>query len=309
MDNIIITTGGVKELLDDLNVYKAKGPGEIPARILKETSNEITEAMRRYVEKGPPLFKGGKKARNKAANFTPVSLMSISCKVLEHILHSNIMKHLENNNTLTDLQHGFREHRSCKTQLIKTVNELAKSINQGEQIDSILLDFNKAFDKVCHRKLLLKLEHYDVRGRNLQWIKKFLEDRTQKVAVAWVTSSVSAVTRGVPPGTLLRKLLFLIYINDMPSTVSSTIGLFAGDAYIYRSIKNIGNCEIFQEDLQNLIQWEQSWSVEFHAGKCKVLRITNKRKVIKYCYLLHNVVLKEVSNAKCLGVTMNTRLS
>ena len=97
------------------------------------------------------------------------------------------MKHLQNSNILTDLQHGFRKHRSCETQLIKTVNDLAKAMNHGEQIDSILLDFSKAFDKVCHRKLLLKLEHHGIRGRNFQWIKKFLENRTQKVAAVGVT--------------------------------------------------------------------------------------------------------------------------
>ena len=111
------------------------------------------------------------------------------------MLHSNIMKHLENNNIPTDLQHDFRKHQSCKTQLIKTVNNLAKSKNHGEQIDSILLDFSKAFDKVCHLKFLLKLEHFSIRGRNLQWIRKFLENRTQKVAIAGVTLSVSAVAQ------------------------------------------------------------------------------------------------------------------
>ena len=166
--------------------------------MLKETSNEITEAMTLLFKASltqsdipdtwrqaliSPLFKGEKKDCNKAENYRPISLTSISCKVIEHILHSNITKHLENNNILTDLQHGFRKHRSCKTQLIKTVNDLAKSMNHGEQIDSILLDFSKAFDKVCHRKLLLKLEHYGIRRRNLHWIKKFLENRTQKVAV------------------------------------------------------------------------------------------------------------------------------
>ena len=95
----------------------------------------------------------------------------------------------------------------------------------------------------------------------------------------------------------------------MPSTVSSTMGLFNDDTYIYRSIRSIDNCKTLQEDLQKLIQGEQLWSTEFRSDKCKVLRITNKTKVIKYCYLLHNAILKEVSNAKYLGVTMNTRLS
>ena len=95
----------------------------------------------------------------------------------------------------------------------------------------------------------------------------------------------------------------------MPSTVSSTIGLLSDDTYIYRSIRNIDDCKILQEDLQKMMLWEQSWSMEFHPDKCKFLRITNKRKVIKYRYLLHNVILKEVSNGKYLDVTMNTRLS
>ena len=93
---------------------------------------------------------------------------------------------------------------------------------------------------------------------------------------------MSAVTSGVLQGTVLGPLLFLIYINDMPSTVSSTMGMFADDAYIYRSIRNTGDCEILQEDLQKLMQWKQSWLMEFHPDKCKVLRITNKRKLIKY---------------------------
>ena len=181
-------------------------------------------------------------------------------------------------------------------------------MNHGEQTDSILLYFSKAFDKVCHQKLSLKREHYGKRGRNLQWIKTFLENRTQKIAVPGVTSSVSAVTSSVPQGTVLGPLLFVIYINNMPSTFSSTIGLFADDTYVYRSIRNIDDCKILQEDLQKLMQWEQSWSMEFNPDKCKVLRIANKRKVIKYRYLLHNVIIKEVSNAKYLCITMNTRL-
>ena len=112
----------------------------------------------------------------------------------------------------------------------------------------------------------------------------------------------------VPQGTVFGPLLFRIYINNMPSTASSIIGLFADDRSICRSIRNIDNCKILQEELQKLVQWEQSWLMEFHPDKCRVLRITNKRKIIKYHNLLHSVILKEVSNTNYLSVTMNTRL-
>ena len=163
MNNSIRRTDGVKKLLDDLNGYKANGPDRIAGRMLNETSSEITKAMAllftltqsdipdRWREGLiSPLFKGWKKDCNKAENDRPISLMSISSKVLEHILHSNTMKDLENNNILTNLKHGFRKRRSCETQLIKTVNDLAKSMNHGEQTNSILPDFRKAFDKVSH---------------------------------------------------------------------------------------------------------------------------------------------------------------
>ena len=106
-----------------------------------------------------PTFKGGNKDHSKAENYRPISLTSITCKVLEHIIHKNRISHLDQQRILTDVQPGFRKSQSCETQLIKTVNNLAKSLNKGQQVDSILLDFSKAFDVVCHRKLLLKLHH------------------------------------------------------------------------------------------------------------------------------------------------------
>jgi hypothetical protein len=114
-------------------------------------------------------FKKGDKST--PSNYRPVSLTSICSKVLEHIIHSHIMKHLDKHQILTDYQHGFRASRSCESQLLIIINDIAKSMNAGEQMDTILLDFSKAFDKVPYQRLLLKLRHYGIRGNLLDWIE------------------------------------------------------------------------------------------------------------------------------------------
>ena len=122
-------------------------------------------------------------------------------------------------NNISDVQHGFRKSRSCKTQLITLVNDIAKSVNDGGQLDAVLLDFSKAFGKVNHRKLCLKLEHYGVRRELLNWIKNYLSNRTQKVIVEGKISDSVTVISGVPQGTVLEPLFFLLYINDLPDSI------------------------------------------------------------------------------------------
>ena len=122
-----------------------------------------------------PIFKKGDK--HQSSNYRPVSLTSITCKLLEHILHSNIMRHLDQHNVLCDNQHGFRKKRLCKTKLLSTVQEIVSSTAKGQQVDTILLDFAKAFDKIPHTRgtrLLHKLDHYRVRGNVKGWIESFL---------------------------------------------------------------------------------------------------------------------------------------
>ena len=160
-----------------------------------------------------PLFKKGDRCR--AENYRPISLTSHSCKLLEHVVHSNIMSHLEKNNALNDAQHGFRKKRSCVSQLITTLHDFATCLNNKEQIDAVILDFSKAFDKVDHEGLLLKLEHYGIRNSLLNWSRSFLLERKQKVLVDGKASSPTSVMSGVPQGTVMGTLFFLIYINDI----------------------------------------------------------------------------------------------
>ena len=139
-----------------------------------------------------PLFKKGDKS--KAANYRPVSLTSTCCKIMEHIVHSHLMNFLESNNILSDYQHSFRKKRSCETQLLVTVHDLAAGLDRHQQIDAILLDFSKAFDKVPHKRLATKLHHYGIRDQNLSWIKSFLADRSQQVVLDGKSSSPAPVT-------------------------------------------------------------------------------------------------------------------
>ena len=196
--------------------------------------------------------------------------------------------------------------QSCDTQLLLTVHDLAQGLRDQQQIDAVLLDFSKAFDKVPHRRLLLKLKHCGVRGPLLSWIGDFLAERSQKVTLEGTTSEEAAVTSGVPQGTILGPLLFLAYINDLPACVSSEARLFADDCLLYRTIKSQRDADILQDDLNSLQQWEAKWLLQpsFNPDKCEVLRVTNKRKnIIQSRYTIHGTVLNTVDKTKYLGVT------
>ena len=198
-----------------------------------------------------PIFKKGN--RSCPANYQPISLTSIRCKICEHIIVSQTMRHLDAHSILVDQQHGFRCRRSCETQLIIMTHDLAEILNRKSQEDIAVLDFAKAFDKVPHHRLLRKLRHYNIDSNVIGWIASFLSNRTQKVVVDSYESSVAPVLSGVPQGTVLGPLLFLIFINDISANLSSTIRLFADDCLVYRKIKSTTHCDALQEDLNKLV--------------------------------------------------------
>jgi hypothetical protein len=167
------------------------------------------------------------------------------------------MKFFESHNILSDKQHGFRKKRSCESQLILTIQDLAAGLNAKSQIDAILLDFSKAFDKVPHERLAAKLHHYGVRGNTLSWIKSFLANRDQEVILDGAKSNSSPVSSGVPHGTILGPMLFLVYINDLLSNVKAIGRLFADDCLVYRTIKTTDDAVSLQNNHDTLQQWEK----------------------------------------------------
>ena len=321
MADITFTTPGVEKILKNLNAHKAAGPDDISPRILKELATTIapilTVIFNRSYETGEvpmmwrranvvPIYKKG--AKCDPANYRPISLTCIVCKLMEHIIASNIMRHGNNNNILYDLQHGFRAKRSCETQLIEFSTDLHNNLQNGKQTDVLVLDFSKAFDKVGHKRLIRKLHHYGIGGKTNKWIESFLSTRTQTVVLDGERSYEGEVVSGVPQGSVLGPCLFLYYINDLPEGLSSKIRLFADDTIIYIAVSSTEDATILQADLDRLADWETKWMMEFHPAKCQVLTITKKRKQIRHNYTLRGTSLEHVNAAKYLGVTFTSDL-
>lgn len=314
---LVIHTQGIEKLLSELDINKATGPDNIPCRILRAGASALAPVLQvifsQTLESGEipldwllanvtPIFKSGD--RTLPVNYRPVSLTSVPCKILEHIIHRHIMDHFDRHDILTDAQHGFRPKRSCETQLLETTHDISQSLNDSKirQVDAIVLDFAKAFDKVPHQRLLSKLDFYGIRGPILHWIKTFLTTREQRVVLDGTQSSPISVTSGVPQGTVLGPLLFLSYINDLPLSLTSTTRLFADDSLVYRPIIDRNDCLRLQDDLTALEDWEAKWQMTFRPDKCHHIRFTRSSKPITFTYRLHDTILNTVRSHKYLGV-------
>ena len=322
IDDLVITVEGVEKLLYNLKPHKACGPDGIAARVLKHCSVSIAPILREIFQRSvatgelpedwlnadvAPVYKKGD--RSGPGNYRPVSLTSVVCKVLEHILHGHIMRHFERHAILADQQHGFRKGRSCETQLTSLVEDLHRIVDNRSQADLIIMDFSKAFDTVPHRRLLSKLNHVGIRNNIHSWIETFLTKRYQRVVVDGEASQCCPVKSGVPQGTVLGPLLFLVYVNDLPDNLSSSVRLFADDCIVYREIKNSQDAQTLQEDVDRLCLWEEKWQMGFNHSKCYSMRVTHKAKPLVTPYRMRDSILEEVSHHPYLGVELSSDLT
>ena len=227
---------------------------------------------------------------------------------MKHILVSQIMKHLEDNNILSDSQFGFRSIHSCESQLFITINDIAKGMDENHQVDAVILDFCKAFDKVEHSRLLYKLDYYRIRGNVLHWLKPFLYDCTQQVVVDGSKSSICKVTSGIPQGSVLGPVLFLIYFNDITINIKSEIRLFA-DILLYKVIASPTDHLILQNDLDTSTKWAKDWLMEFNIPKCSILHFTLHQNKSCFTYQMSGVPLSTALEHNYLGICLHHKLS
>ena len=249
LDNISISSSMVWREINKLKSEKSAGPDGWPIQVLKQCSQQISLPFSILFNKSfqsghlpcdwkiayiTPIHKKG--LRNVAGNYRPVSLTSTVVKLMKSIIKSSIFNHLISNNLISSSQFGFLPGHSCSTQLLYVMDIITSSLDHGLPVDVIYLDLQKAFDSVPHNRLLLKVESYGISGKFLGWIKSFLSDREQFVVLNGCKSGRHKVLSGVPQGSILGPLLFTIYVNDLPQSISSSVFMFADDTKLIRPI-------------------------------------------------------------------------
>ena len=295
LEELKIAEEKVKERLESLNPHKSPGQDGLHPRVLKELSNEISKPLAIIMQKSldehtlpqnwkdahvSPIFKKGSKSS--MTNYRPISLTSVICKQMEAIIKDHLMEYIAENEILTNFQHGFVPGRSRATQLLECVDYWTDMLDQGHSVDTIYLDFAKAFDSVPHERLLEKAKGYGIRGDILQWIRLFIKGRRQRVVVNGKKSSWRDVKSGVPQGSVIGPLLFLLFVNDMPNEIKCNIQLFADDAKIFKTVKNEEDHQDLVKDLDNLENWARLWQMKFNVGKCKVLHLGRRNPRYEY---------------------------
>ena len=216
---------------------------------------------------------------------------------------------MEQYGILTTLNQGFHAKFSCETQFLLTPQVLLLARDCKIQTDVAILEFSKAFDTVRHDRLFGKLRFFGIQGPLLDWTVAVSKTQEQTVVVDGRRSSPCIILSGVPQGTVLGPLLFLMHINDLPSVVTSQVRLFADDCLMYCPIRSITDQFEFQRDLSTLERRGDAWGMRFNASKCLIMQVHRSHSMLQHYYTLCNKVLSCVDAAKYLGVTISSELS
>ena len=218
---------------------------------------------------------------------------------------------MQTENLISEYQFGFIKGRSTSLQLLNIIYDWTNSIENCKFSDCVYLDYQKAFDTVPHKRLIKKLAAYNIHGKIIKWITYYLSDRKQYVEISGMKSDWQSVSSGIPQGSVLGPLLFLIYINNLPDEINSTIYMYADDTKLYREINSLDDHTILQRDLEKLCKWSEKWLLKFHPNKCSILSIGNQTSTYDYKLVSSNDShkIEYVNCIKDIGVTMDSALT
>jgi hypothetical protein len=325
LEFIRVTEKDVDDVIKGINTNKAYGPDNISPRLIKEARPSIVKILTLIFNKSlelskfPAIWKRAnvlpiyKKAETFiTSNYRPVSLLSILAKVFEKIVFKYLFKYFKENFLISIWQSGFLPGSSTITQFVEIYDQFCRAVNEGKEIRVVFLDISKAFDRVWHRGLLYKLKASGIRGRLLEWLKDYLTDRQQRVVINGEYSEWGSIKAGVPQGSVLGPLLFLIFINDITHVIKyCKIRLFADDTCLFIEVDD-PEIQALQlnEDLENLNAWANKWHVDFSPPKTEEVIISRKRSSpVHTVAYLNGAPIKRAPHHKHLGLILSQDLS
>lgn len=324
LESIDFSCASVMSALKSLSYSLSSGPDGFPPRLFKNLRDALVFPLSKLftvffeLEVLPkdftsavvvPIFKGKGNLSN-VENYRPISLTSVACKCMERCIKDEILLFLTRNNLINLDQHGFLPRRSTLTELLECFNDWIQSVQSRSITDVVYLDLRKAFDSVVHSKLLLKCWSYGIRGKVLSFIRAFLSNRLQSVRINGIFSNERPVLSGVPQGSVLGPLLFLIYINDLPDCVSSSIvKMYADDTKIYSSYARSLTFSVdLQGDLDSLESWFTTWQLTLNISKCSVLTLSPGFTDARPTYEVSGSLLNSVTCVRDLGILVSSRM-
>ena len=252
-----------------------------------------------------PLYK--KDDPSLVCNYRPISLISSIGKVMEKIVHKHMFNYFNDHSLITCLQSGFVPGDSTVNQLVDIYNTFCKALDNGLEVRAVFCDISKAFDRVWHKGLIYKLKRAGINGLLLDWLSDYLTNRKQRVVIPGGRSDWQFIRAGVPQGSILGPLLFLLYINDIVADIQSCVRLFADDTSLYIIVDNpISAAEMINTDLETIHRWAEKWLVKFNPSKSESLLVSRKNNRNMHPPLIMNEVhINEVQYHKHLGVILS----
>ena len=325
---VVFWPSKVKKQLINLDTSKATGPDDIPALVLKMAAPELAKPLARLFQlcfdsgympaqwkcaNVIPCYKKGDK--HTPGNYRPISLLSIMSKVMEKLISKKMWKHLDQHHLISIQQFGFRAGHSTSDALTYVSQSLTNCLNNREEARVVCLDISRAFDRVWHPGLLTKLAAFGFSGTLLAWLTDYLQDRSLKVVLNGQESSIKKINAGVPQGSILGPLLFIIFIDDISQDLANQSILYADDATIMSFIRTKADrhhaAASLNQDLAKIEEWAKSWNVLFGAAKCKSTTISNRKDAVGNHPPLNffGSTLEEVDHVDLLGLTLSNDLS